>query len=281
MDFFDSIRRSDAFRKFAIDDLLFVEYTCEGGGPSVDIWSRSNYFTYVVSGQMTLRGLNQEHTIAEGGCYFVKPGGYTIPTFAEDFCDLILFIPDDFIRDVMARHQFPIISQRGTEQPLDTVMPIRLDDGLRGYYQSLAGYLSTHTKLTPGLIKLKCEEFLVNVLSNRENWRITHYFLEVCRAPKRDLRQIMEENFLCPLSHSEFAALCHRSLSTFRRDFHSIFHCTPGSWLRERRLAHAALLLRSTDLTLKEVLAKSGFRNRSHFMRVFKEKFGTTPARFR
>ena len=52
---FDALGQSTAFNKFKVDDLLFVEYTCEPGGPRAEIWSHNNYFTYVVSGKMTLK----------------------------------------------------------------------------------------------------------------------------------------------------------------------------------------------------------------------------------
>jgi AraC-like DNA-binding protein len=43
--------------------------------------------------------------------------------------------------------------------------------------------------------------------------------------------EIMEVNFRFNLSLDEYARLCHRSLSSFKRHFQTAFHETPGKWL--------------------------------------------------
>jgi hypothetical protein len=52
---YDFLKKSTSFKKIEIDELLFVEYTCDPGGPRAEIWSHTNYFTYVVFGKMTLK----------------------------------------------------------------------------------------------------------------------------------------------------------------------------------------------------------------------------------
>lgn len=259
---------------------MFVEYTCAGGGPRVDIWSQANYFTYVVSGEMTLSTFDHNYEISAGSCYLVRPGGFSIPTFLKDFCDLILFISDDFIREVVTKYQFelPHVDDAFSCEP---VIELKLDDSLHGYYQSLASYFSQGIDPGPAMLKLKCEEFLINVLSNRENWQIASYCRQLCQREDRDLRQLMSENFNCPLSLSDFAKLSHRSLSTFRRDFYKTYGTTPAAWIKEQRLTFAAQLLRNTNQSLSEIIDRSGFKNRSHFTRAFKQRFKSPPSEYR
>jgi len=47
------------------------------------------------------------------------------------------------------------------------------------------------------------------------------------------------------------------------------------------RLDHAAQLLRSTDTSVVQVMAQSGFLTRSNFYREFQNRFGQTPAAYR
>lgn len=77
------------------------------------------------------------------------------------------------------------------------------------------------------------------------------------------------------------AALMSMSRAGFHR--HAVKACglTPAEILGQFRLNRAAELLSSGNGTIGEVSDAVGFRNVSHFVRRFREKFGQTPARFR
>jgi AraC-like DNA-binding protein len=91
----------------------------------------------------------------------------------------------------------------------------------------------------------------------------------------------MEENFYKNLSLSEYARLCAKSLSVFKRDFSSLYGCSPGKWLTGKRLEYSKYLLEVTNIDIEELMLESGFNNTSHFIRIFKERYGTTPLRLR
>ena len=88
----------------------------------------------------------------------------------------------------------------------------------------------------------------------------------------------MNDNYCFNLKLEQYATLCNRSLSAFKRDFEKSFQCTPGKWLLEKRLQHAVHLLTNTGKNVGEAAFESGFENPSHFSRSFKEKFGMPPA---
>ena len=71
----------------------------------------------------------------------------------------------------------------------------------------------------------------------------------------------MEDNFCYNLSLEQYAQLCNRSLSAFKRDFSKVFNTTPGKWIATRRLEHANMLLRSSEKSVGEVAFESGFEN--------------------
>ena len=48
-----------------------------------------------------------------------------------------------------------------------------------------------------------------------------------------------------------------------------------------RRLAAAEQLLLSTDMNVEEVVRAVGYENQSHFHRMFRQRTGKTPRRFR
>src|ERR1051326_3596015 len=91
----------------------------------------------------------------------------------------------------------------------------------------------------------------------------------------------MEANFCFNLSLEEYAKLCHRSLSSFKREFQTLFEESPGKWLLQRRLEYSAKLLRDSPMNVTEMAFESDFEDVSHFSRVFKERFNVPPIAYR
>jgi transcriptional regulator GlxA family with amidase domain len=77
------------------------------------------------------------------------------------------------------------------------------------------------------------------------------------------------------------AALVNLSASRFRHLFKAETRLTVGEYLRGRRLARAEFLLRTTFLSIKEVMSEAGMGSMSHFVQYFKKRYGVTPTAYR
>jgi YesN/AraC family two-component response regulator len=64
------------------------------------------------------------------------------------------------------------------------------------------------------------------------------------------------------------------------RKFKSLTDKTPHDYLRSYRLQRAKELLLKTKLNVYEVAYRTGFKNISHFSRIFAEEFGKHPSEF-
>ena len=111
--------------------------------------------------------------------------------------------------------------------------------------------------------------------------RQTKYAFRVANISKSDIETIMKQNFKHHIKIEDYAKLCGRSLSTFKRDFKSQLNSTPSNWLMAKRLEFAKKLLLETDLNINEICFESGFKNTSHFIRAFKSKYTLTPKKFK
>jgi len=80
---------------------------------------------------------------------------------------------------------------------------------------------------------------------------------------------------------AELAAQVHLSASRFRHLFKEEMGRTVAEYIRERRLERAELLLRTTFLSIKEVMSESGFRDMTHFVPYFKRRYGVAPSAYR
>lgn len=84
-----------------------------------------------------------------------------------------------------------------------------------------------------------------------------------------------------PLSVADMAARAGRSPSRFAAIFRQRFGCPPHRYLRRLRIAHVQDLLASTDLTLEDIAARSGFANAQHLATAFRQETGGTPGAYR
>ncbi len=81
-------------------------------------------------------------------------------------------------------------------------------------------------------------------------------------------------------SCQSLAKICGVSPSQLQRYFNAVFLCTPQVWLNEVRIWHAAKLLCTSTLSVKQVATQLHFTDSSHMDHNFKSHFGCTPKQF-
>lgn len=79
----------------------------------------------------------------------------------------------------------------------------------------------------------------------------------------------------------ELANLVMMAHRTFTRKFHKTTGMAFGEWLASERLNFAQDLLESTDLSIDQVVAKTGFSSVIIFRNKFKERYDVTPNQWR
>lgn len=83
------------------------------------------------------------------------------------------------------------------------------------------------------------------------------------------------------LKQSDLAVNLGISEVYLRKMFNALFGESPVKFINHRRIERACKLLRESDLPVKALAGKSGFRNLQFFYRVFFRITGTTPAKYR
>ncbi len=122
------------------------------------------------------------------------------------------------------------------------------------------------------------EEFVTGIRPNRTQFQKNN---PTGKKDGIDLEKVMSENFLYNLKVEEFAKLCGKSLSAFKRDFKDIYNTSPSRWIKTKRLEHAKKLLIETNLNINQICYDCGFINTSHFIKSFKKQYHRPPLQFR
>ncbi len=282
MNMYDEIRGSLHFDKFEFGEMLFVEYTCPIEDESAGIWTPLDSFIHVLSGKKTWRTTQGHWTAEEGQTLFIKKGASIIDQYMdEDFCVLLLFVSDSLVAECVREVSGQLPSHVARPEDEQRALSIRSDATIASYFNSMLSYFSVEEKPSEPILNLKLKELILSILLNGKNPELAAYFQSLSGSSKPSLRQIMDANFCFNLSLEDFARLCHRSLSTFKRDFRAAYQTSPGKWLIQKRLDYAAVLLGNPEHQITQIAFECGFEDLSHFSRVFKQKFGSSPAFFR
>ena len=75
--------------------------------------------------------------------------------------------------------------------------------------------------------------------------------------------------------------LVNLSGSRLRHLFKAEMDQTPAQYLKAIRMREAATLLRTTFLSVKEIMNRVGISNESHFVHEFKKAYGLAPSKYR
>lgn len=79
----------------------------------------------------------------------------------------------------------------------------------------------------------------------------------------------------------ELAKIAIMSTEKFIRTFRKWMNCTPGRYLTEVRLREASILLSRSEKSIENISDLTGFSDRFHFSRIFRNHTGLTPVKYR
>ena len=279
--FYDLIRDNHLkYKQLACEEELMTQFTCPLEGRLQAMWSHHNYFVYVLEGKKIWHTPYGSHELTKGTFVFVRKGANIVEQFFDaEFCIILFFVSDEFICETLRPLASKTLKNNDKHSP---VISVQNDATISAFMHAMLPYFTQNPPPNKALLELKFRELLLNVAHNPHNREALSYFCSLLHEPASvSLRKTMEDNFAYNLKLEEYAQLCNRSLSAFKRDFQKTYGQSPGKWLLERRLAHAKMLLSNSNLPVSEIAYDCGFENLSHFSRAFREHFGAPPISFR
>jgi AraC family transcriptional regulator, exoenzyme S synthesis regulatory protein ExsA len=270
------------FKQLFVKELLFVYYDCPLGSDRQDSWSQYNYILYVVSGKKMFYSTSHSWSLTTGKAVFVKKGACIIEkVHGEILCLMAFFIPDNYLRSFLSENRTLLSKEKNTNPENEMVISLDVNDTMLTYYESVIPYFHSPVKPPEDLLELKFRELLFNIIGNPANSELTSFLQTLVSPQANKIQPIIEANYCYNLNLDDYAKLCNRSLSSFKRDFHDAYGESPAKWLLNKRLDHSLKLLSNSNKTIADISFESGFENSTHFSHAFRKHFGVSPLKYR
>lgn len=280
LNFYKIVKENLSFNRFQFQETVCLEYSCPIDAEEVGIFSKNDYLVHVLSGKKTYRTISGEWTIQPGQTLYFRKGAEIIHQYFDDeYCMLGFFLSDDLIRETFDEVKAQVRIDPRMDLSTFTTAEVRTSNYLEGYFHSMLTYFRGINRPPDQILVLKLKELLINLMNTDS--KMATYFSNIADSAKPPLPLIMEQNFCYNLKLEHYAELCHRSLSSFKRDFQEHFRETPGKWLVKRRVHHAAHLIANSNLSVTQVALDAGFEDLSHFSRAFKKIIGESPTEYK
>jgi AraC-like DNA-binding protein len=97
----------------------------------------------------------------------------------------------------------------------------------------------------------------------------------------RELKKYLDSHIEKKVNLENFCRKHGRSSGHMIRQFKEFFGLSPYDYLMRKRIEAARLMLRHSDLLIKEIAARLQFSDQYYFSNYFKKKTGMSPARYK
>ncbi|MEN2398745.1 helix-turn-helix domain-containing protein [Flavobacterium sp. MC2016-06] len=256
---------------------IFFSYYLDDGHMCASS-STEHKLIYLYSGEIILNDSGKETVIKQGECVFLKKNTNVTmlkqPKEGKQFATIYLLFNRNFLRKLyqtIDKNKLPLTAGK----KIPTVVKIEERPDITSLFESLTPYFNTAVVPSDEVVNLKIQEGIYSLLSvDKDFYPCLFDFTEPWKI---DILDFLNDNYTYDLSIEEIAGYTGRSLASFKRDFKKISSLTPQKWINQKRLDEARKMLEKNDKKIQDVCFEVGFKNVSHFSRIYKDTFGHAP----
>lgn len=242
--------------------------------------NKEHTLLYLCSGELTIEERGRQTVLHPGECAFMRRDHrMTLRKHASKehpYRSIVLKFTRPFLREFyqsLDHKDIPLASRRSKASL--RVLPGNRPDISR-LFGSVMPYFESEVRPSDEMLKAKMTEGAYVLLHTDPSLYASLF--DFVDPWKIDIMDYMNDNYMCDLSLEEIARYTGRSLATFKRNFAKVSDLTPQKWLIRRRLEAAHDLIRSGKKRVTEACFEVGFKNLSHFSRVYKDTYGSAPS---
>lgn len=228
---------------------------------------------YNISGDVSFAVEGKVYKIKSGEIFIAKPNEFHTCVYHTSgkhryYC---LWIT---ARDGFEKYLFPFFNRKNAEES-----KISMNENIKKIFESSLKDIETAQK-SGELSSLQSVTAVFNILSIISTHKSSE--VQTVRLPE-ELTEILEytdKNFSKNCTVKYLSEKFYLSRSKINRLFSTHLNTTPTKYVENKRLSVAKVLLEN-DLTVQSVCEECGFPDYSHFIALFKKRFGITPLKYK
>ncbi len=223
------------------------------------------YLIYLVNGELKIDFENDGCTVKAGDVIAIPPDTrHFCYTKGNDCVDYMWVHFTGYNADDLIEH-FKIVPK--------TPHCIGTHHSMTEHWQRLFNSFILNDEFFPDVSTAILTEILAQFSRYIHNTTLRNSFLKSIT--------FIHKNYADDIKISELAEMEHLSETHYRTCFRKITGISPSEYITKRRIEAATKLLESTKMSISDIATRSGYSDIYYFIRMFKKKTGTTPAKYR
>lgn len=242
--------------------------------------NRDHTLIYIHSGELEITDGQRKAVLHQGDCAFMRRDNrmwlQKRVKNGKPYRSVVMKFSREYLKDFFQTLNRDIIPTGAQREKASLVkFPTERPD-VRSLFESLLPYFDAGIAPDSEILKMKMTEGMRAILNTDESLYASLF--DFVEPWKIDIVDFMEKNYMNDLSMNDLAYYTGRSLATFKRDFKKVSELTPQKWLIHRRLEAARELINKGGRKVSEVCFDVGFKNLSHFSKLYKNMYGIAPS---
>lgn len=241
--------------------------------------NREHTLIYIYSGELEISEHGRKTILHSGDCAFMRRDYHLwLQKKVKEnkpYRSIILKFSREFLREFYQTLHHRDLSRNAKRDKSSLWLLPKDRPDIRSLFESVIPYFDAETKPSEEVLKLKMTEGIYAILNTDLNLYASLF--DFVDPWKINILDFLEKNYMNDLSMDDIAYYTGRSLSTFKRDFKQFSNLTPQKWLIQRRLEAAHEQIKNGGYKVSEICFEVGFKNLSHFSKVYKEMYGVPP----
>lgn len=244
---------------------------------------------YLVRGTKFIYYGDARHTINKGEIFYMGVGNHYVEEILDDgrpFEQIVVYYSPEQLQRILLNLNMNFSINITNSHQCDSCRRLNhvaqaAPISLRSFFTHAATYLQEENFMHDQTAEnIKMTELIYLLISQRDSC-LKSKVLSNVDASRDNFEQIVYSHIFNDISIERLAEKSNRSLTSFKKEFKRHFFMPPHRWFIRQRLMQSRLLLISTSKSISEIGIECTFPNTSHFIKLFKKQYGTTPAIYR
>jgi len=244
---------------------------------------------YVVRGEKHIYYGDTHYVIPRGHIFYLGVGNHYVedlPDEGRPFEQIVVYYSPMLLQRILMHLNMTYSLNISNSHTCDNCrrmnhVALPADNSMRSFFVHTSTFLQDDNFMHDETAEnIKLTELVYLIVSQGDGC-LKNKVLHNVDSSHDNFEQVIYSHIFCDISIEQLASLTNRSLTSFKKEFKRHFSMPPHRWFIHQRLMQSRLLLISTSKSISEIGNECTFPNTSHFIKLFKKEFATTPAIYR